>query len=100
MLHHARLEWSVETMHYFLDVHYLEDSCRLRERNSQRNPNMARKISLNLIGRYKEVTNLKNIQLTKGKFHTEKPTKVVASKEHSTAEILLANLAINWKPSL
>jgi len=59
MLHHARLEWSVETMHYFLDVHYLEDSCRLRERNSQRNLNMARKISLNLIGRYKEVTNSK-----------------------------------------
>lgn len=54
LLHHARLEWSVETMHWLLDVHFGEDSCRIQDQNIQENLNMARKIALNTIKIYKE----------------------------------------------
>jgi len=54
MLQHARLEWSVETMHYLLDVHYKEYECRLKNRNCQKNLNMARKTALNLLNMHKE----------------------------------------------
>jgi len=30
LLHHARTEWSVETMHWLLDVHFDEDRCRVQ----------------------------------------------------------------------
>ncbi len=29
LLHHARMEWAVESMHWLLDVHYGEDYCRI-----------------------------------------------------------------------
>ncbi len=54
LLHHARMEWSVETMHWLLDVHFGEDYCRVEDRNIQQNLNMLRKAALNLIKRYKE----------------------------------------------
>ena len=59
LLRHARLEWSVETMHWLLDVHYCEDFCRIEDRNVQRNLNIIRKIALNNIKNYKRKTNSK-----------------------------------------
>jgi predicted transposase YbfD/YdcC len=54
LLKHARAEWSVETMHWLLDVHFREDFCRIESKNVQQNLNIFRKISLNCIKRYKE----------------------------------------------
>ena len=57
LLYHVRQEWSVEAMHWLLDVHFNEDCCLARNKNSQQNLNMARKIALNYIKLYKERTN-------------------------------------------
>jgi predicted transposase YbfD/YdcC len=57
LLKHARMEWSVESMHWLLDIHYNEDLCRVENRNVQENLNMARKIALNCIRNYKTKTN-------------------------------------------
>jgi predicted transposase YbfD/YdcC len=56
LLRHARLEWTVETMHWLLDVHFGEDFCRLEDRNVQQNLNIVRKIALNTIKDYKNKT--------------------------------------------
>ena len=53
LLYHARKEWSVETMHWFLDVHFEEDFCRVEDKNIQQNLNMLRKLALNIIKQYK-----------------------------------------------
>ena len=49
LLHHARTEWSVETMHWLLDVHFDEDRCRVQSKNIQQNLNMLHKFALNII---------------------------------------------------
>jgi predicted transposase YbfD/YdcC len=54
LLKHARLEWSVETMHWLLDVHFGEDFCRVEDENVQQNLNIVRKIALNSVKSYKE----------------------------------------------
>ena len=59
LLKHARLEWSVETMHWLLDVHFDEDFCRVEDKNVQQNLNIIRKIALNSIKLHKEKTNSK-----------------------------------------
>jgi len=59
LLKHARCEWSVETMHWLLDVHFEEDSCRVEDKTIQQNLNMVRKIVLNSINNYKEKTESK-----------------------------------------
>jgi predicted transposase YbfD/YdcC len=59
LLKHARLEWSVESMHWLLDVHFGEDFCRVEDKNVQQNLNMARKIAINSIKQYKEKTENK-----------------------------------------
>lgn len=59
LLHHARMEWAVETMHWLLDVHFAEDYCRIESREVQEQLNILRKLSLNLIKRYKEKTESK-----------------------------------------
>jgi len=59
LLKHARLEWSVETMHWLLDVHFGEDFCRVEDENIQQNLNIIRKIVLNSIKTFKEKTNSK-----------------------------------------
>ena len=59
MLKTARAEWSVETMHWLLDVHFGEDFCRAIDTNIQQNLNMLRKAALNMIKRYKQNTNSK-----------------------------------------
>lgn len=59
LLKHARLEWSVESMHWLLDVHFAEDYCRVENRNVQQTLNIVRKIALNLIKLYKKETSSK-----------------------------------------
>lgn len=56
LLRHARLEWTVETMHWLLDVHFSEDQCRIEDKNIQQNLNMSRKLAINMIKRQKEKT--------------------------------------------
>jgi predicted transposase YbfD/YdcC len=57
LLRHARMEWSVETMHWLLDTHFAEDFCRIEDKNTQQSLNMARKIALNTIKLHKERTS-------------------------------------------
>jgi predicted transposase YbfD/YdcC len=59
LLYHSRLEWSVETMHWLLDVHFNEDFCRAAEQRTQENLNIIRKIVLNLIRAYKNKHSIK-----------------------------------------
>ena len=59
LLHHARMEWSVESMHWLLDVHFGEDGCRIEDKNIQQNLNMFRKLAINLIKKYRENSSLK-----------------------------------------
>lgn len=59
MLHHARMEWSVETMHWLLDVHFGEDFCRVEDQNVQQNLNILRKCAINLIKQFKAATSSK-----------------------------------------
>jgi predicted transposase YbfD/YdcC len=56
LLRHARYEWSVESMHWLLDVHFEEDFCRAEDKNIQQNLNMIRKIVLNSIRYYKNLS--------------------------------------------
>lgn len=53
LLHHARMEWSVESMHWLLDVHFEEDWCRIEDKKVQQHLNMFRKAAINLIKQYK-----------------------------------------------
>lgn len=59
LLKHARLEWSVESMHWLLDVHFGEDFCRVEDENTQQNLNIVRKIALNSIKLFKAKTGSK-----------------------------------------
>lgn len=49
LLHHARMEWSVESMHWLLDVHFEEDWCLVEDKAVQQHLNMFRKAAINLI---------------------------------------------------
>jgi predicted transposase YbfD/YdcC len=53
LLVHARMEWGVETMHWFLDVHFLEDKTRVWNMGLQKTLNIMRKTVLNLVRVYK-----------------------------------------------
>ena len=59
LLYHARKEWSVETMHWLLDVHFEEDFCRVEDKNIQLNLNMLRKLALNIVKQYKSTSKSK-----------------------------------------
>ena len=59
LLKHARLEWSVESMHWLLDVHFSEDFCRIIDEDVQQVLNMVRKIALNCVKTYKQNSNSK-----------------------------------------
>jgi len=52
LLRHARLEWTVETMHWLLDVHFQEDFFRAFDKNVQQNMNILRKLALNVMRTY------------------------------------------------
>ena len=56
LVKHARLEWSVESMHWLLDVHFGEDFCRVEDENTQHVLNVARKIALNSVKTYKRLS--------------------------------------------
>ena len=64
ILNYARKEWSVEKMHWLLDVHFNEDFCRAEDINIQKNLNIVRKVVLNSVNEYKTKTNSK-LPLTK-----------------------------------
>lgn len=59
LLKNARKEWSVETMHWLLDVHFDEDKCRITDKNVQISLNIFRKVAINYIKLYKDRNNLK-----------------------------------------
>ena len=59
LLHHARMEWAVESMHWILDVHYSEDFCRIVNRIIQQNLNTLRKFALSMIKQFKAHSNSK-----------------------------------------
>jgi predicted transposase YbfD/YdcC len=59
LLTYARNEWAIESMHWLLDVHFDEDSCRTRNSNSNQNLNIFRKTSLNYVRHYKNHTKVK-----------------------------------------
>ncbi len=53
LLEHARLEWAVESMHWLLDVHFMEDKTKVWDMNVQKTLNILRKTALNLARQYK-----------------------------------------------
>ena len=53
LLKHARMEWTIESMHWLLDVHFQEDKTKVWDMNVQKNLNIMRKIALNLARLYK-----------------------------------------------
>jgi predicted transposase YbfD/YdcC len=59
LLMHARMEWSVETLHWLLDVHFGEDFCRVEDENVQQSLNILRKVVLNGLRSFKVKSNLK-----------------------------------------
>ncbi|MEG0995478.1 MAG: ISAs1 family transposase, partial [Clostridia bacterium] len=59
LLHHARMEWAVESMHWLLDIHFDEDGCRAEDKNVQKNLNMLHKAVLNTIKQYQSRTGIK-----------------------------------------
>jgi len=59
LLKHARLEWSVESIHWLLDAHFGEDFCHVENKNVLQNLNIIRKIVLNSIKQYKEKYDIK-----------------------------------------
>jgi predicted transposase YbfD/YdcC len=60
LLHHARMEWSVESMHWLLDVHFEEDWCRVESKDVQQCLNMFRKAAINFIKGFKIRNNSKS----------------------------------------
>jgi len=54
LLHHARMEWGIESMHWLLDVHYCEDKTRVWDMNVQKILNIIRKVALNIIRTYRD----------------------------------------------
>ena len=60
LLKHARMEWSVEAMHWLLDVHFAEDKTRVWDMNVQKSLNIIRKIALNFAREYKSKTSSKS----------------------------------------
>jgi len=59
LLKHARAEWSIESMHWLLDVHFGEDFCRVEDENIQQSLNIVRKIALNCVKSFKEKSKSK-----------------------------------------
>jgi len=65
LLHHARAQWLVESMHWLLDVHFGEDFCPVEDRNVQQNLNILRKIVITCI------------KLLKGKNESKRPVSKI-----------------------
>ena len=61
LLHHARMEWAAETMHWLLDVHFGEDFCRAADKTIQKNLNILRKFALSIFKTFKQKTASKRL---------------------------------------
>lgn len=59
LLRSARLEWSIETMHWMLDVIFQEDFSRVEDKTIIQNLNMLQKLALNLVKSFKQNSNSK-----------------------------------------
>ena len=59
LLKYARNEWAVESMHWLLDVHFNEDSSRVRDGYTNQVLNIIHKIVLNYIRIYKNESGSK-----------------------------------------
>jgi len=59
LLKYARNEWAIESMHWLLDVHFKEDDCLIRNRNAAQNLNMIRKVALNYLRNFKNISGSK-----------------------------------------
>ena len=59
LLHHARMEWSVESKHWLLDVHFEEDWCLIENKEVQQHLNMFCKAAINLVKIFKSKTDCK-----------------------------------------
>ena len=59
LLNAARSEWSVETMHWMLDVIFEEDFCRVEDRIVIQNLNIIQKLALDLVKSFKLKSNSK-----------------------------------------
>ena len=64
LLKYARSEWQVESMHWLLDVHFLEDKTKVFDKNLQKVMNLLRKIVINLLRTYKD-SQPKNIAFSR-----------------------------------
>lgn len=53
------MEWSIETMHWLLDVHFEEDWCRIENKPVQQSLNIFRKAAVNLVKQFKINNNSK-----------------------------------------
>jgi len=60
LLYYSRNEWSVESMHWQLDVIFGEDRCLVQEDNLQKTLNILRKTILNIVRLYKMKTESKS----------------------------------------
>jgi predicted transposase YbfD/YdcC len=85
LMKRVRLEWSVESMHWLLDVHFGEDFCRIEDETVQQVLNVIRKIALNCVKTYKTKSGSK-LPLSKIMFSClldcEKLTPVLLSLEN------------------
>lgn len=59
LLNHARMEWTVESMHWLLGVHFEEDWCLIEDKVIQQHLNMFHKAAINLIKLFKSRTKSK-----------------------------------------
>lgn len=53
------MEWSVESMHWLLGVHFEKDWCRVEDKTVQSNLNIFRKVAINIIKLFKTKTESK-----------------------------------------
>lgn len=51
LLEAIRSHWGVESMHWILDVAFLEDGCKIRKENAPENFNVLRQVALHLLNR-------------------------------------------------
>ena len=59
LIEHTRKHWSVESMHWQLDMVFNEDRCRVIDKQCQQNLNVLRKAAISIHKNYKEKTGNK-----------------------------------------
>ena len=56
----AREHWKIESMHWMLDITFLEDSCRFLSENAHKTLNSLRKFALTVHKRFLSATHKKS----------------------------------------